>query len=90
MATVEGHRVVEGVLTESGLLVTRVGNPAVRLEEDGGTEILLRVPPVRRARCAAAGAENALVKTVKLAAVGLGLAVLAALGVRVSTQERKE
>lgn len=46
VATVQRHGVVEGVLAGGSSLVTRVGNPAVRLEEDGGTEVLLRVPPV--------------------------------------------
>jgi hypothetical protein len=31
------------------------------LKQDGGAEVLLAVPPVRGAGCAAAGAENALV-----------------------------
>jgi hypothetical protein len=46
VAAVQGHGVVEGVLASGGSLVTRVGDPAVGLEEDGGTEVLLRVPPV--------------------------------------------
>jgi hypothetical protein len=46
VAAVEGHGVVEGVLAGGGSLVTRVGDPAVGLEEDGGAEVLLRVPPV--------------------------------------------
>ena len=46
VAAVDGHAVVNGVLALSGLLVTRVGEPAVGLEENGGTEVLLAVPPV--------------------------------------------
>lgn len=46
VAAVQRHGVVEGVLAGGGSLVTRVGDPAVRLKEDGGTEVLLRVPPV--------------------------------------------
>ena len=46
VAAVERHGVVEGVLAGGGSLVTRVGDPAVGLEEDGGAEVLLRVPPV--------------------------------------------
>jgi hypothetical protein len=79
VAAVQRHGVVESVLASGGSLVTRIGNPAVGLEEDGGSEIFLRVPPVRRAGGAAAGAENALVQAVELAAVGWGLAVLTAL-----------
>ena len=51
MASVQAHAVVEGVLALSLLLVTRIGDPAVRLEENGGSEVLLLVPPVRWARC---------------------------------------
>jgi hypothetical protein len=79
VATVDRHAVVEGVLALSRLLITRVSDPAVGLEENGGSEVLFAVPPVRRAGCAAAGAENALVETVELPAFGLGLAVLASL-----------
>ena len=66
-------------MTESSLLITRIGEPAVGLEKNGGTQVLLGVPPVRGAGGAAAGAENALVQTVELAAVFLCLTVLTAL-----------
>jgi len=61
------------------LLVTTVGNPAVRLQQDSGAEVLLAVPPVTWARCRAAGAEDAFVEAVELAALGFRLAVLTAL-----------
>lgn len=79
MAAVEAHAVVESIQALSLLLVTGVGDPAVRLQEHGGAEVLLLVPPVRGARCGAACAENALVEAVQLLAVGLGLAVFTAL-----------
>lgn len=79
MAAVQAHGVVESILALSVALITGVGEPAVRLEEDSRAEVLLGVPPVRGARSRAAGAENALVETVKLLAVGLALAVLLAL-----------
>lgn len=46
VASVQAHAVVEGVLALGLLLVTRVGDPAVGLKEDGRTEVLLLVPPV--------------------------------------------
>lgn len=49
MASVHAHAVVQGSLALLGLLVTGVGQPAVRLQENGGTEVFLAVPPVRRA-----------------------------------------
>lgn len=79
MASVQAHAVVESVLALGLLLVSRVGDPAVRLEEDGRAEVLFLVPPVRGAGSGAAGAENALIETVELLAVLLGLTVFTAL-----------
>lgn len=79
MAAVEAHAVVEGILALGGALVARVGDPAVRLQQHGGAEVFFLVPPVGRARGAAAGAEDAFVEAVELLAVGFGLAVFAAL-----------
>jgi len=79
VASVQAHAVIKGVLALRLLLITRVGDPAVRLKEDSGSEVLLLVPPIRRARCRTAGAENTFVETVELLAVLLSLAVFAAL-----------
>jgi len=46
VATVDAHAVVESGLALGLALVTRVDQPAVRLEEDSGTQVLLGVPPV--------------------------------------------
>lgn len=46
MATVDTHAVVEGGLALGGALVTGIGQPAVGLEQDGGAQVLLAVPPV--------------------------------------------
>ena len=46
VAAVQRHGVLEVGLALGGALVTRVGEPAVGLEEDGGTKVFLRVPPV--------------------------------------------
>lgn len=79
VASVQAHRVVEGVLSLGLSLVTRIDDPSVGLQEDGGTKVLLGVPPVRRARCRAAGAENTLVETIQLPPVLLTLTVFFAL-----------
>jgi hypothetical protein len=79
VATVQAHGVVEGLLTLSVSLVTGIGEPSVRLEKNGGSEVLLRVPPVGWARGRAACAENALVETVQTFTLSLGLAVFLAL-----------
>jgi len=77
VASVQAHGVVEGSLALWLLLITGIGKPSVGLKENSWTKVLLGVPPVRWARCRAASAENALVKTVELLTVFLALAVLA-------------
>ena len=76
VATIQAHRVVEGVLALRRALVARVDEPTVRLQQDGGAEVLLRVPPVRRAGRRAARAQNALVEAVELLPVRLALPIL--------------
>lgn len=46
VATVHAHAVVKGGLALGGALVSGVGEPAVGLEQDGGTQVLFTVPPV--------------------------------------------
>lgn len=79
VASVQAHAVIEVLLALLGLLVTRVGDPSVGLHEHGWAKVLLAVPPVGWAGCAAARAENALVHAVKLASISLRLAVLTSL-----------
>lgn len=81
MAAVQAHRVVQCILTLSFLFISRIGDPTIRLEEDGGAEVLFLVPPVRGAGRRAARAENAFVQAVKLLALLLRLAIFAALQV---------
>jgi len=69
VAAVKREGVLEGLATLRAELISAVNHPAVSLHQDGGSEVLIRVPPVRGARCGAAGAENALVKTIELLAI---------------------
>ena len=61
------------------MLVAGVGKPAVRLQEYGRAKVFLGIPPVRRTRRTAAGAQDTFVKTIKLGAIYLGLAMFLAL-----------
>jgi hypothetical protein len=61
------------------VLVSGISKPSVGLKKDGGAKIFLAVPPIRRARRRAAGAENAFVEAVELLAIGWRLAVFLAL-----------
>ncbi len=73
---VQTHAVVEHLLSLRVALVARVVEPAVGLQQDGWTEVLLAIPPVRGAGCGTAGAEDAFVETVELFALRRALAVL--------------
>ena len=64
MAAVEGEGVLELGATLLAKLVTAVGHPSVRLEEDCGAQVLVLIPPVAGARGGAARAQNALVQAV--------------------------
>lgn len=46
VASVQAHAIVQRRLSLFLLLVTRIGKPSVALEQDSGSEVLLRVPPV--------------------------------------------
>src|SRR5712675_1949209 len=73
MAPVEPERILEVVEALAGRLVARILDPAMRLQERGGTEKALGVPPVARTRGRAAGAQDALVEAVELLAVLVAL-----------------
>ena len=77
VAAVQLVGVVQVLQTLLGHLITRIGDPAVRLLQDGGTQVLVGMPPVRGAGGGAARAQNALVQTVQLLAILVGLQVLA-------------
>jgi len=76
VAAVQLVGVVQTLQTLLRHLVTRVRDPTVRLLEDGGTQILVGVPPVGRTRRRAASAQNALVQTVQLLAILVRLEIL--------------
>src|SRR5262245_55958703 len=69
MAAIEPERILEIVEALAGRLIAAVGDPAIGLQQRGGTEIALAVPPIARARRGAAGAQDALVEAVELLAV---------------------
>src|SRR6202140_333964 len=73
VAAIEPERVFEIVEPFAGGFVAAVLDPAVRLQEGGGAEIAVAVPPVARARGRAAGAEDAFVEAVELGAVVVAL-----------------
>src|SRR5262249_6206734 len=73
VAAIEPERVLELVEPLAGRLGAAVDDPALRLQEGSGAEEAIAVPPVARARGRAAGAEDAFVEAVELAAVLMAL-----------------
>jgi len=76
VASVEFHGVIQPGKTIVCHVITRVDDPAVCLLQDGRSEVVLRVPPIRRARRGATGAEDALVKAVEQFTIVLRLVML--------------
>lgn len=79
MAPIQRHVIVQRRLPFRLVLVARVDEPAVRLQQHGGAEVLLAVPPVGRAGGGAAGAKDAFIEAVEFLAVRGGLADFATL-----------
>lgn len=76
VATVDGEVVLKFGQSFVAELVARVNDPSVGLQEDGRAQVLVRVPPVRGTRGRTACAQDALVETVDLLAVGFRLVEL--------------
>ena len=62
-------KVVKRAASLAGGLVATVDQPAVGLQQRGRTEVFLAVPPIAGAGRRAAGAQDALVKTIQLFAI---------------------
>src|SRR5262245_25300258 len=60
VAAVKAERVFEIVEPLAGRFITRVRDPARGLQQRGGAEEALAVPPIARTRGRAAGAQDAL------------------------------
>src|SRR3954467_8115416 len=76
VATEQAVRVFQVVQARVGRFVAAVGDETVRLQQASRADELVRVPPERRARSRAAGAQDALVQAVELFALGRGLQAL--------------
>ena len=64
VTSVDGEGIPQFVQSIFGALVARINHPPVSLHQNGGAQVPVGVPPVAGTRCGAAGAENALVKTI--------------------------
>src|SRR5262245_45849341 len=88
VAAIEPERVLENVEPLAGRLVAAVVEPAARLQQRGGAEEALAVPPVARAGGRAAGAQNALIEAVELLAILVALPPFLLRGRRGGAQPR--
>ena len=73
LTSVELERVIQLRQPLVRHIITGVLYPPVRLHQYGRSEVLVRIPPVRLAGRAAAGAEDALVHAVEFGAILAGL-----------------
>src|ERR1700704_4301466 len=73
MAAVEPERIFKIIEPLAGGFVARILDPARRLQQRGGPQEALAVPPIARAGGRAAGAPNAFVEAVELFAVLVAL-----------------
>jgi hypothetical protein len=80
MAAVHTHAVVQCMFPLFLLLISRIREPSVALQQNGGAEILLAVPPVAWARGRAARAQNAFIEPIQLPTLFLRLQVFLAVG----------
>ena len=88
MTTIKTEGVLDEIEALAGLLVARVDQPAIGLEQHRRSEIAIAIPPIARAGGRATGAENALVEAVQLVSVFGRLAPLLLRGGRRRLQPR--
>ena len=60
MATIKTIGIVEVIEPLSGVFIAAIGYPPVGLQQDGGPEIPIAIPPIARATSLAAEAQDAL------------------------------
>ena len=80
MAPIQTHTIIQRRLPLFLLLIPAIRQPPITLQQHRRSQILLAIPPIRRTRGRAAGAENAFVQPVKLLALFFRLQVFFAVG----------
>mmetsp|Transcript_10638 Transcript_10638/g.30389 ORF Transcript_10638/g.30389 Transcript_10638/m.30389 type:complete len:202 (-) Transcript_10638:58-663(-) len=76
MATVKFECIIQIFQTFLGGTVTGILDPTVRLHQNGRSQVLVGIPPVGWTGRRATGAQNALVHSIQLGPILLGLQVL--------------
>ena len=76
MASIQLIRIIQTLQSLLGHLITRIRDPPIRLLQDGRSQVLIAMPPVRRTRRRAARAQNALVQAVQQQTVLVRLEIL--------------
>lgn len=69
MAAIEAEGIFQLVQALTRHFIAAVRQPAIGLEQNGRAKELIRIPPVARARCGAARAQDAFVESVQLVAL---------------------
>ena len=73
MAAIELEFIINGIQSLLSVLITTVTYPPISVEQRGGTEVGLGVPPVAGAGRATAGAQYALVHPIEFLPLLLAL-----------------
>ena|SRR6476620_5293929 len=73
MTAVKPERVLKTIETRPGGFVPAVLNPPVGLQQRSRPQVSIRIPPITRAGCRAAGAQDAFVHAVELGAIVMAL-----------------
>ena len=73
MTAEQTKRVIEEIQTLIGIFITAICQPTIGLQQDSGPQIAIAIPPVTGAGRRAAGAENALIESIKLLAFVMAL-----------------
>lgn len=76
MAAIELELIIYRIQSLLCIFVTTITYPPIGVEQGGGAQIRLRVPPVAGAGCATAGTQYALVHPIQLSPILLALANL--------------
>src|SRR5689334_14531902 len=73
VTAIKPERILKTVEARPGAFVPAVLNPAVRMPQRGRSKVSIGIPPITRAGCRAASAQNAFVHAVEFGAVVMTL-----------------
>ena len=76
MTSVHTEWILQFAQTFSGIFITWINDPTISLHKDSGPQVLISVPPVRRAWSRAASTQDAFIQAIQFGTILYGLQVL--------------